>query len=526
MSGPIAEEIKKRRTFAIISHPDAGKTTLSEKLLLYGQAIQKAGIVTTKSNRSHTVSDWMEIEQSRGISITSSALQFDWQGIRYNLLDTPGHGDFSEDTYRTLMAVDSAIMLIDSVKGVEPQTIKLFKVCRERGIPIFTFINKMDRPGKNPFNLLEEVEEVLGILAVPITWPIGEPGDFKGVYVRDTGQAMLYERTAGGQWEAPVSCGSLNGPEMKNLINNEDYERITEDMELVEEILHPFDLESFLEGELTPVFFGCAINNFGIDHFLETFTQLAPVPAKLKTLQGELLAPERKEFSAFVYKVQANMNPNHRDRMAFIRIATGIFEKNMTVRHQRTGKKIKLSYSYRLFGQKREIIEEAFPGDIVGLVNPGIFRVGDLLLTGPPLEIPPFPRFAPEMFVRVYLNDQGQGKSFRKGIEQLGEEGVVQVFLDKKQSGNLPVLAAVGQLQLEVFRDRMGTEYNCECRLEPLDFTCSRWMSREMENDSNVSFKIMHDELDRPVALFRNEWHMNQCISKEKDLEFFSHPPE
>jgi len=525
MNLSLPEEIKRRRTFAIISHPDAGKTTLSEKLLLYGQAIQKAGIVTQKTNRSHTVSDWMGIEQERGISISSSALQFDWNGVRYNLLDTPGHGDFSEDTYRTLMAVDSAIMLIDSVKGVEPQTVKLFKVCRERGIPIFTFINKMDRPGKNPFDLLEEVEEVLGILAVPMTWPIGEPGAFKGVYDRETGQSMLYQRTAGGQWQAPVACGSLQSEEMKSLMTPSDYERINEDMELVEGVLHPFEQDSFLEGELTPVFFGCAINNFGIDHFLENFTKLAPPPAPLKTT-SETISPERSDFAGFVYKVQANMNPNHRDRMAFIRVSTGIFEKNMTVRHERTGKKIKLSYSYRLFGQKREIIETAFPGDIVGLVNPGIFKVGDLLLTGKPFRLPAFPRFAPELFVRVYLRDQSQNKSFRKGIQQLGEEGVVQIFSDHKKTGNTPVLAAVGQLQLEVFKERMETEYRCECRFETLEFSFSRWLSTEVEDESRFSFKIMRDELDRPIALFRNEWHMNQCISNADDLRFLAHPPD
>jgi len=525
MTRSLPEEIKRRRTFAIISHPDAGKTTLSEKLLLYGQAIQKAGIVTKKANRSRTVSDWMEIEQSRGISITSSALQFDWKGTRYNLLDTPGHGDFSEDTYRTLMAVDSAIMLIDSVKGVEPQTVKLFKVCRERGIPIFTFINKMDRPGKNPFDLLEEVEEVLGILAVPMTWPIGEPGEFKGVYDRESGESMLYERTSGGQWQAPVSCGSLTSPKMKALISPGDHQRITDDMELVDDVLHPFEEESFLEGELTPVFFGCAINNFGIDHFLETFTKLAPPPAPLKTKEGEV-QPDQKNFIAFVYKVQANMDRNHRDRMAFIRVSTGMFEKNMTVRHQRTGKKIKLSYSYRLFGQKREIIEQAFPGDIVGLVNPGIFRVGDTLTTGGSIRMLPFPRFAPELFARVYLLDQSQNKSFRKGIEQLGEEGVVQVFTDKKKTGNLPVLAAVGLLQMEVFKERMKTEYRCDCRLETLEYTSSRWLSEDVDQEEQFSFKVMHDELSRPVALFRNEWHLNQCLTNAHGLEFYQHPPE
>ena len=522
----ISEEVKRRRTFAIISHPDAGKTTLSEKLLLYGGAIQKAGMVTRKEGRSQTVSDWMEIERARGISITSSALMFEWNGTRYNLLDTPGHQDFSEDTYRTLMAVDSAIMLLDGVKGVEPQTIKLFKVCRERGIPIFTFINKMDRPGKHPFELLEEVEKVLGILAVPMTWPIGDIGDFKGVFERRNEQVHLYERTVGGQWKAPVRSTGLADPALKEAIGGEDHGRLAEDLEMVEELIHPFEREAFLEGELTPTFFGCAINNFGLENFLAYFTELAPAPGPLPTRKGPAISPEEDRFTAFVYKVQANMDPAHRDRMAFIRVATGKFEKNMNVKHMRTGKKIKLSFPYRLFGQKREIIEEAYPGDIVGLVNPGIFKVGDLLSSSGAFEIRPFPRFAPELFARVFLLDQTQGKSFRKGLAQLGEEGVVQVFQDPRSGLAAPVLAAVGQLQLEVFRDRMKTEYRSEVKLEPLEFTCSRWVKEPVEAPERYSFKLLHDESDRPVALFRNEWHLNQVAANENDLTFLPHPPE
>ncbi len=520
----IRDEIQRRRTFAIISHPDAGKTTLSEKLLLYGGAIQKAGMVTKKENRSQTVSDWMEIERARGISITSSALKFEWGGYCFNLLDTPGHEDFSEDTYRTLMAVDSAIMLLDGVKGVEPQTIKLFKVCRERGIPIFTFINKMDRPGKNAFELLEEVEQVLGILAVPMTWPIGEPGAFKGVYERASGTVHLYERTAGGQWQAPVSSASLNDPALENLLGDNDLSLLKEELDLVEEALHPFEQEHFEEGELTPVYFGCAINNFGLENFLGNFAQLAPPPGPLPAESGDI-PPDDKNFTAFVYKVQANMNPAHRDRMAFIRVATGKFEKNMGVKHLRSGKKVKLSFPYRLFGQKREIIEEAWPGDIVGLVNPGIFKVGDVLASGGNFKIPPFPRFAPELFARVTLLDQSQNKSFRKGLAQLGEEGVVQVFKDPKALVNAPVLAAVGQLQLEVFRDRMKTEYRCECRLDQLEYTCSRWIDGDLENPDLLTFTLMYDETDLPIALFRNEWHLNQVAGKEENLKFLPHPP-
>jgi len=518
-------EIDRRRTFAIISHPDAGKTTLSEKLLLYGGAIQKAGMITKKANRAQTASDWMEIERARGISISSSAMKFEWNGTVYNLLDTPGHEDFSEDTYRTLMAVDSAIMLLDGAKGVEPQTIKLFKVCRERGIPIFTFINKMDRPGKSPFDLLEELEEVLGILSVPMTWPIGESGDFKGVYERGTGRVHRYERTTGGQWRAPVSSSSIDDPELEKLLGESDTNRLRDDLELVNGVMHPFDMEAFREGEQTPVFFGCALNNFGVELFLSRFTELAPEPAPLKTTKGTL-DPDSKDFTAFVYKVQANMNPMHRDRMAFIRVAAGRFEKNMTAKHLRGNRKIKLSFPYRLFGQRREVIEEAFPGDIVGLVNPGIFKVGDVLTTGKGFEMTSFPRFAPELFARVVLTDTTHGKSFRKGLEQLGEEGVVQIYHDPAGHSRMPVIAAVGQLQLEVFRDRMKAEYRSEVRLDILEYTASRWLGSPVEDGTHYTFAIMFDEDDQPIALFRNEWHMNQVLSTEKDLVFLTHPPD
>lgn len=524
MDVSLDQEIQRRRTFAIISHPDAGKTTLTEKLLLYGGAIQKAGMVTQKANRSQTVSDWMNIERDRGISITSSALQFEWEGVCYNLLDTPGHQDFSEDTYRTLMAVDSAIMLVDAAKGVEPQTIKLFEVCRERGIPIFTFINKMDRPSLNPFELLDEVEKVLGILTVPMTWPIGEPGQFKGVYERDTQEVNLFERTVGGQWKAPVACASIQDPALSEIISEQDLELLREEVEMVEGLTPEFDSELFLEGELTPVFFGCAINNFGLENFLKNFTKLAPCPGPLITLDGEL-PPTTPNFSGFIYKVAANMNTAHRDRMAFLRVATGKFEKNISAKHVRTGKKVKLSFPYRLFGQRREIVEEAYPGDIIGLVNPGTFKVGDLLTAGAAVKMPSFPRFAPEIFARVTLVDQMLAKSFRKGVAQLGEEGVIQVLWDPKSHVHTPILGVVGQLQLEVFKERMQAEYRCECRLEMLAYRVSRWIEGKIENPDLMSFSIMYDELERPVALFRNEWHLNQVKEQQESLNFLPHPP-
>lgn len=524
MSTSLDHEIQRRRTFAIISHPDAGKTTLTEKLLLYGGAIQKAGMVTQKANRSQTVSDWMNIERDRGISITSSALQFEWQDICYNLLDTPGHQDFSEDTYRTLMAVDSAVMLVDAAKGIEPQTIKLFEVCRERGIPIFTFINKMDRPSLNPFELLDEVEKVLGILTVPMTWPIGEPGMFKGVYERSSGEVNLFERTVGGQWKAPVSSTSILDPSLEDIIDSRDLELLREEVEMVEGLTPEFDSELFLEGEMTPVFFGCAINNFGLENFLSNFTKLAPCPGPMPTLDGDI-SPSTSHFSGFIYKVQANMNAAHRDRMAFLRVATGKFEKNLTAKHVRTGRKVKLSFPYRLFGQKREVVEIAYPGDIIGLVNPGTFKVGDLLTNGPAVRMKPFPRFAPEIFARVTLKDQMLAKSFRKGITQLGEEGVIQVLWDPKSHTHTPILGVVGQLQLEVFKERMQAEYRCECRLEMLSYSVSRWVEGELGNIDLHSFSVMYDELERPVALFRNEWHLNQVKSQEESLDFLPHPP-
>lgn len=521
----IKEEIGKRRTFAIISHPDAGKTTLSEKLLLYGGAIQRAGIITKKANRSQTVSDWMDFERARGISITSSALKFEYRDTVYNLLDTPGHEDFSEDTYRVLTAVDSAVMLLDCVKGVEPQTVKLFKVCKERGIPIFTFINKMDRPGQSPFDLLDDIENTLGILPVPMTWPIGDIGDFKGVYDRLSGEVFLYERTAGGQWKAPMSSTSVEDESLAEMLSESDYERLKEEMELVTELAHEFDDELFQEGELTPVYFGCAMTNFGIEHFLDRFTKNAPCPGPLRTSDGPI-PPEDKNFSAFVYKVQANMDPMHRDRVAFVRVATGKFEKNMSVKHLRTGKKVKLSFPYRIFGQKREIIEEAWPGDIVGLVNPGTFKVGDVLSGSKSFKMLGFPRFAPEIFGRVSLLDQTHGKSFRKGVVQLGEEGVIQLLNDPASPSPLPTLAAVGELQLEVFKDRMKAEYRCDCRIERLPYGASRWLASPLPNPDFPPFTVMEDELGFKLALFRNEWHIQQVAAQEPDIVLLTHPPE
>lgn len=521
----IAEEIDKRRTLAIISHPDAGKTTLSEKLLLYGGAIQKAGMITKKSNRSQTVSDWMDFERARGISITSSALKFEYQNTIYNLLDTPGHEDFSEDTYRVLTAVDSAIMLLDCVKGVEPQTVKLFKVCRERGIPIFTFINKMDRPGQSPFDLLEDIEESLGILPVPMTWPIGDIGDFKGVYDRVDGNVFLYERTTGGQWKAPTHSTSIDDSALADMLSSRDYKQLREEIELVTELVHEFDEELFLEGELTPVYFGCAVNNFAVEHFLHRFTERAPKPSPLKTDQGPL-PPQDDNFAGFVYKVQANMDPNHRDRVAYVRVVSGKFEKNMTVKQLRTGKKVKLSFPYRLFGQKREVIEEAWPGDIVGLVNPGTFKVGDVLSSGKTFKMLGFPRFAPELFARVHLLDQSQGKSYRKGLLQLGEEGVIQLLRDPKLASHMPVLGVVGDLQLEVFKDRMKAEYRCDCRLEMLPYGTSRWLGSPVAELDLLPFPVMYDEADLLMGLFRNEWHLQQVLAQEQDLILLAQPPE
>jgi len=515
----LQEEIGRRRTVAIISHPDAGKTTLTEKLLLYSGAIHSAGSVTG-GKRATTQSDWMGIEQQRGISVSSSAMRVEYDGFLLNLLDTPGHQDFSEDTYRTLMAVDCAIMLLDAGRGVQEQTIKLFKVCRDRGIPIITFINKMDRPALDPFELLDNVESVLGITAVPLTWPIGDGPEFRGVYERKGQRLHLFERTVGGMYRAPVSVGSIHDTSFKDMLGENKHKKLVEDLDLIETVLPPFNHEEFLQEKCTPVFFGSAITNFGVENFLQQLLEYAPPPQPMPISNGKMM-PDSPIFSAFVYKVQANMNKSHRDRISFVRIMSGIFERGMSIVHANSGKEVKLNYPFQLFGQDREIIDTAYPGDVIGLTNPGLFKVGDVISTGTGFTIPQFPRFAPEIFARVFPKSGTYSKSFRKGIEQLGEEGVVQIFTDKNGSPS-PIVAVVGELQLQVFTWRMESEYNEVVKLDYLQFKRMRWLIGDVLPATAV--ELAYDEQQRPVIMFKNDWEMNYTIERTPGIQLVESP--
>jgi peptide chain release factor 3 len=512
-------EILRRRTVAIISHPDAGKTTLTEKLLLYSGAIHQAGAVTG-GKHSSTTSDWMDIEQQRGISVSSSAMRVDYDGVLLNILDTPGHQDFSEDTYRTLMAVDAAVMLLDAGRGVQEQTIKLFKVCRDRGIPIITLMNKMDRPARSPLELLDEVEQVLGITAIPRTWPIGDGTDFRGIYDRDTNTFHEFERTVGNKYKAPVSIGDIRSAELRNRLGDAAHDRLLEDLEFVEHVIPPFTREDYLSERCTPVFWGSAITNFGIEHFLQALLALAPSPQPFDLSKGAV-APDSEEFVGFVYKVQANMNKAHRDRISFVRIVSGTFERGMTAYHPRSGKDVKLTYPFEIFGRERKIIDVAYPGDVIGLTNPGLFQVGDTITERSNLTMQNFPRFAPEIFAKVWPATGSFSKSFRKGIEQLREEGVIQIFTEP--DGNpVPLVAVVGELQLELFAWRMENEYNERVRLDRQPYTRTRWIVGDARPSTAVP--VVFDDLDRPVALFKTEWEIAYTIERSPGLELSDVP--
>jgi peptide chain release factor 3 len=522
VSPQFIDEIQRRRTFAIISHPDAGKTTLTEKLLLYGGAVDLAGAVKAKRNQRSATSDWMALEQERGISVTSTVLQFPYEGYTLNLLDTPGHQDFSEDTYRTLMAADHAVMLIDSAKGVEPQTIKLFEVCRKRGIPIFTFFNKMDRPSRDPLDLLGELEEVLGIRSVPMNWPLGSGDTFKGVLDLQTQQLHLFERTEHGKKRAPVQVSSVDDPAIASLVDERTYRQFRDEIELLEGAGESFDLKRIHAGQLTPVFFGSAVTNFGVQLFLDTFIHIATPPGPRETVQGPL-PPDREGFSGFIFKVQANMDRRHRDRVAFMRICSGKFERDMAVYHPRQGKNVRLTRPHKLFAQERTVVEEAYPGDIVGLINPGVFAVGDTLYTGEAVEFEEMPRFPPEHFVTLYNPSPEKRKSFQKGIDQLREEGAVQVFYFQDRSRE-PILAAVGQLQFDVVRFRLEAEYGVETRMETLSYTHVRWLEGAPEAIKAIrwpSGTILAEDIEgRPVGLFSGEWNVRYVEEKNPDVKF------
>jgi peptide chain release factor 3 len=526
----IQQEALRRRTFAIISHPDAGKTTLTEKLLLYANAIDLAGAVKAKKNQRSATSDWMELERQRGISITSTVLQFDYRGYRVNLLDTPGHQDFSEDTYRTLAAADSAVMLMDAAKGVEAQTRKLFTVCRKRELPIFTFYNKLDRPGREPLELLGEIEELLGIAGYPVNWPLGMGETFVGVYDRITKEMHQFERVQGGTHRAPVRVSGIDDPQLRALTDERTYRQFREEIELLDAAGEEFDEERFLKGELTPVYFGSARTNFGVQLFFDSFVDRAPSPVNANDdvpNDPTTQRPNDPSFSGFVFKIQANMDPQHRDCVAFMRVASGRFERDMTVNHPRSGKKVRLSRAMRLFAQERTSVEEAYAGDIVGLSNPGMFAIGDTLCEGNSVEFAPIPRFPAERFGLLRLPDPSKRKPFLKGLDQLSQEGAIQILYGRNEARE-PVLAVVGELQFEVSTYRLKAEYNVETILERLPHTCARWLDGPQADVDALlrlsAVKAMEDRDARPVALFEGDWSLNYAIEKFPTIRFLEMP--
>jgi peptide chain release factor 3 len=505
------EEHQRRRTFAIISHPDAGKTTLTEKLLLYGGAIHTAGAVKARRAQRAATSDWMELEKKRGISITSSVLQFDFGGIRYNLLDTPGHQDFSEDTYRTLTAADCAIMLIDAAKGVEEQTKKLFHVCRMRGTPIVTFVNKLDRPARDPFELMREVEEVLGLATVPITWPVGSGDLFQGVYDRQGKRVLLFERAAKNATKARVSVGSIDDAQIDELLGADQAKELRDSVELLEGAGDDWDRNRFLSGAISPVFFGSALTNFGIEPFLEDFADICPWPGPRETSEG-VVEPGDDRFTAFVFKVQANMDPSHRDRIAFMRIVSGKFESGMRVFHYRLGKQIRLARAEQLFADERQTVHEAWAGDVVGLHDPGLYRIGDTLATDAPLTFDSVPRFSPEYFARIRLVDPMKRKQMQKGLSELAEEGTVQLFFEPGREKD-PILGVVGQLQFDVLAYRIEHEYGAKVALDRLGFSFARWVDEARAPKDLTDRRIplgVTDVDGRAVALLRDQWELDR----------------
>lgn len=525
MTMSITQEVQKRRTFAIISHPDAGKTTLTEKLLLYGGAIHVAGQVSARKRQRAVTSDWMELERERGISITSTVLQFPYRGYTINLLDTPGHQDFGEDTYRTLLAADAAVMLIDAAKGVEPQTKKLFAICRERKVPLFTFINKMDRPSRDPLELLDELESVLGIGSFPMNWPLGSGDTFKGVYDRLTHALHLFERSAHGASKASVQTTDPRDPQIRQMVDEHTYAQFADGLELLEGAGEAFDRDAMLRGEITPVFFGSAVTNFGVQLFLDEFINMAPMPvARATTEGGDKIAPDSDEFTGFVFKIQANMDPRHRDRIAFIRVASGKFERDMTVHNARSGKDVRLSRAMKLFADERESVEAAYAGDVVGLANPGSFAIGDTLYDGQPVVFPPIPTFAPEHFASVRSIDTSSYKSFGKGIAQLREEGAVQVFYPFDSPRTEPILAVVGQLQFEVAKYRLESEYGVKTVVSGMPYS----VARRIEGDPDIAAraqlpsnaKLVEDWDGNPVALFESEWSVKLTQEWNPKLTF------
>lgn len=519
----LRQEITKRRTFAIISHPDAGKTTLTEKFLLYGGAINLAGSVKGKKTAKHAVSDWMEIEKERGISVTSSVLQFNFNGYCINILDTPGHQDFSEDTYRTLMAADSAVMVIDASKGVEAQTIKLFKVCVMRNIPIFTFINKMDREANDPFELLGEIEEVLGIKTCPVNWPIGCGKNFKGVYDRQTKKITRFFAANNGQKEVDTVEAELGDPALDDLITKEYHDILNDDIELLDGASDEFDIERVSKGQLSPVFFGSALTNFGVETFLSHFLNMTTSPLPRTSDEG-VIDTFSDDFSAFVFKIQANMNKNHRDRIAFMRICSGKFEAGMEVYHVQGEKKMRLSQPQQMMADERKHVEEAFAGDIIGVFDPGIFSIGDTIVSpGKKFRYEGIPTFAPEHFAKVRQVDTMKRKQFIKGISQIAQEGAIQIFQEFNTGMEEIIVGVVGTLQFEVLKYRLENEYNVEIRMEPLAYEHIRWIENEEIDIPSLRVtsdtKKIKDLKGNPLLLFIHAWSIQTVLERNEGLK-------
>lgn len=518
------KEIKKRRTFAIISHPDAGKTTLTEKFLLYGGAINTAGSVKGKQNAKHAVSDWMEIEKKRGISVTSSVLQFNYDGYCINILDTPGHQDFSEDTYRTLMAADSAVMVIDASKGVEAQTKKLFKVCLLRDIPIFTFINKMDRDANDPYELLDEIERELGIKTCPINWPIGSGKEFKGVYDRSSKDITTFKIVStGGQKEAATTEVSINDSTIDRIIGPDYHRNLRDEIELLDGASNAFDIEAVSKGKLSPVFFGSALTNFGVENFLRHFLEMTSSPLSRNSDKG-LIDPFQEEFSAFVFKIQANMNKAHRDRIAFMRICSGKFQGGMDVYHVQSGRKMKLSQPQQMMAESRKNVEEAYAGDIIGVFDPGIFSIGDTICSnGQKFEFEGIPTFAPEHFARISQVDTMKRKQFTKGVLQIAQEGAIQIFQEFNSGMEEIIVGVVGVLQFDVLKFRLESEYGVDIRMENMPYEHIRWIKDKTLDLNKIKgitdMKKVKDLKGNPLILFSNPWSIKTLLDRNEGLE-------
>ncbi|MDD3180553.1 MAG: peptide chain release factor 3 [Opitutaceae bacterium] len=541
-----SHQIARRRTFAIISHPDAGKTTLTEKFLLYGNAVQLAGTVKDRKNQRSTRSDWMELERQRGISVSSTVLQFEYAGYAVNLLDTPGHKDFSEDTYRVLTAVDAAVMVIDAGKGIEPQTRKLFEICRRRGVPIFTFMNKCDRPTQNPLALIDELEGALGLHPYAVTWPLGNGPSFRGVYDRLNRQVHLFERVPGGAYHAPVAVTSLDDPVVRAKLDDHAFHEATEQLAMLDAAGAPYDLAAIQAEKTTPIYFGSAINNFGVQLMLDGFLRDSVPPrsrrsgasvppvmaAQARNDDGTPIPPDHPKFSGFIFKIQANMDPRHRDRLAFLRVCSGRFERDMYVTHQRTGRKFRLSSSQKLFGQERETVNEAWPGDIVGLVGYDAFGIGDTLTEDSAIVYNEIPRFPPEVFALISNPTPADAKKYRAGVEQLLQEGIVQSFSLRNQPPGSTLLAAVGPLQFEVVQWRLKAEYNAESRLELTQWQRVKWLSphpslaRPNSLILATGVALGADTHGRPVVFFPNDWTQNYFLDKNPGLKLHDLPPE